>query len=110
MPIHLYKWRVLNIALAGIVFMDYFRYIIDIVWRVDAIYQINNNVLDFITAVMCLVFAIINLGYYLKHMPPVCLYTFMLIFGLTSAVINIVNQSIDISEAAEVYWGGKFGY
>ena len=91
MPLSLYKWRVLNIALAGIIFMDYFRYMIDIIWAVDAVYQVGNNVLDFITALMCLIFSLINLVYLFKHIPPVSIYTFMLIFGLIAAVVHIIN-------------------
>ena len=92
MPLSIYKWRVMNIALAGIVFMDYFRYLIDIIWAVDVEYQIGNNVLDFITALMCVIFSLVNLVYFFKHIPPVTIYGFMLIFGLAT------------------YVGRKFGY
>ena len=110
MPLSIYKWRVMNIALAGIVFMDYFRYLIDIIWAADVEYQIGNNVLDFITALMCVIFSLVNLVYFFKHIPPVTIYGFMLIFGLATCVINVVNQSIDISTADKVYVGRKFGY
>ena len=91
MPLYLYKWRVLNIALAGIIFMDYFRFLVDIIWTADPIYQIGNNVLDFINAIMCLTFSLINLVYFFKHNPPVSIYTFMLFFGIITSILHIVN-------------------
>ncbi len=90
--------------------MDYFRYMIDIIWAADQVYQIGSNAFDFITALMCLIFSIVNLVYYLKHVPPVTIYSFMLIFGLCTAVVHVINQSIDISRASDVYIGRKLGY
>ena len=87
--------------------MDYFRYMIDIIWGAD---QIGSNTFDFITALMCLIFSIVNLVFYFKQVPPVAIYSFMLIFGVCTAVVHVINQSIDISRASDVFIGRYLGY
>ena len=104
------KWRVLNIALAGIVFMDYFRYTIDIFLSADIVLQNRNNAFDLFMSLMCLILSIVNLGYHFKHLPPVRMYLFMMIFGTITLTINIVNKSMDISRAAAVYSGKSYTY